>query len=141
MLTFIGVLARVLIGRQKHVGGYARELVQVDAQHGLWLTIWGGWDTTNYLRLADNWYVAGAPADGMYAFFPLYPLLMRIVGFPFGSSFIGGVVVSNLALLAAAWVLYRLTAMETDHRTGLRAALFLLLCPACSSPCRCCGSI
>ena len=132
-LTFIGVLSRVLIGREKHIGGYAEELVQADAQHGLWLSIWGVWDTRWYLKIADNWYAAAASADGTgqasYAFFPLYPLLMRIVGFPFGSSFIGGVLVSNLALLAAAWVLYRLTAMETDHRTGLRAALFLLLCP------------
>ena len=130
VLTFIGVLARVMIGRQQHVGGYAKELVHVDAQHGLWLSIWGVWDTSPYLRIADNWYPTGASADyGTYAFFPLYPLLMRVVGFPFGSSFIGGVIVSNLALLAGAWVLYRLTAMETDHRTGLRAALFLLLCP------------
>lgn len=129
-LTFIGVLARVMIGREKHIGGYAKELVQVDAQHGLWLSIWGVWDTSPYLRIAENWYPTGASADyGTYAFFPLYPLLMRVVGFPFGSSFIGGVIVSNLALLAGAWVIYRLTAMETDHRTGLRAALFLLLCP------------
>ena len=131
VLTFIGVLARVLIGRVKNIGGYAEELVQVDATHGLWLSIWGVWDTSPYLRIADNWYPTGASADyGTYAFFPLYPLLMRVVGFPFGSSFIGGVMVSNLALLVAAWFLYRLTAMETDHRTGLRAVLFLFLCPA-----------
>lgn len=130
-LTFIGVFARVLIGRVKNIGGFAEQLVQVDATHGLWLTIWGVWDTDPYLRIAENWYPAtGAANDGTYAFFPLYPLLMRIVGFPFGSSFIGGVIVSNLALLAAAWFLYRLTAMETDHRTGLRAVLFLFLCPA-----------
>ena len=132
-LTFIGVLARVMIGREKHVGGYAPELVQADATHGLWFTVWGVWDTRWYLQIADNWYAAAAAADGTgqaaYAFFPLYPLLMRMVGFPFGSSFIGGVIVSNLALLGGAWFLYRLTAMETDHRTGLRAALFLLLCP------------
>lgn len=128
VLTFIGVLARVLIGRVNNVGGYAEELVQIDATHGLWLTIWGVWDTDAYLRIAHNWYPA--EKDGTYAFFPLYPLLMRVVGFPFGSSFIGGVIVSNLALLAAAWFLYRLTAMETDHRTGLRAVLFLFLCPA-----------
>lgn len=133
-LTFIGVLARVMIGRQKNIGGYAEELVQADATHGLWLTVWGVWDTRWYLKIADNWYAAAGAAEGTgqaaYAFFPLYPLLMRMVGFPFGSSFIGGVIVSNLALLAAAWFLYRLTAMETDHRTGLRAVLFLFLCPA-----------
>ena len=129
-LTFIGVFARVLIGRVKNIGGFAEQLVQVDATHGLWLTIWGVWDTDPYLRIAENWYPAPGEEDGTYAFFPLYPLLMRMVGFPFGSSFIGGVIVSNLALLAAAWFLYRLTAMETDHRTGLRAVLFLFLCPA-----------
>ena len=133
VLTFIGVTSRVLIGRQRNVGGYAEELVRADAEYPLWLSIWGVWDTRWYLNVADHWYSAQAAADGTgqaaYAFFPLYPLLMRIAGFAFGSSFIGGLLVSNLALIAAAWFLYRLVAMETDHRTGLGAALFLLLCP------------
>ena len=102
-LTLIGVLSRVLIGRQTNVGGFAEELVRADAEHGLRLGIRGVRDTRWYLKIADNWYAAEALADGTgqasHAFFPLHPLLMRIAWFPFGSSFSRTAVLFGAALL------------------------------------------
>ena len=65
-----------------------------------------------------------------YAFFPLYPLLIKWgPGLIFG-SFAGGIVVSNLALIGAAWFLYKLVEMRAGRETGEKAVLFMFLFPS-----------
>jgi hypothetical protein len=126
------------------IGLVSRELVPGPAMHPAPLGIgpsyssfsvldrWGQWDTSWYLSIAEHGYrpvpLEGALAN--YAFFPLYPLLIRWVGWFFGSAFIGGLVVSNVAFIMACVFLYRLVALDRDAATARRAVKYLFAAPA-----------
>ena len=67
----------------------------------------------------------------MAAFFPLYPLLMHIVGTLLGVNYtIGGFIVSGLAYLAAIVGLFRLVRAEFDEATARRAILYISIFPS-----------
>jgi hypothetical protein len=88
------------------------------------------WDAKAYVDIAHEGYGA-VPANNAY--FPLYPLLMRLLAAPLGGSddayLVAGLVISNLALLIALLYLARLVAIDHDAAAGLRAALYLLVFP------------
>lgn len=73
-----------------------------------------------------------------YAFFPLYPLVTRVVAAPlavFGltpaaTSTLAGVIVSLLGTLAAMLALYDLTRERLTDAGGLRAAFYLVVFPS-----------
>lgn len=69
------------------------------------------WDSTWFLQIADHGYGDGGARA---AFFPLYPLAVRVAGFVTGSALVGGVLVSVACLLGALVLLHRLTALELD---------------------------
>src|SRR3712207_4642988 len=52
------------------------------------------WDSVWFLEIADDGY-----DDQRAAFFPLYPVLVKVAGWLFGSPLIGGLVVSFACLL------------------------------------------
>lgn len=96
------------------------------------LDLWGQWDSAWYLSIAEDGYKA-EPLQGPfanYAFFPLYPLLARAVGWFAGGPFIGGLVVSNVAFLVACVFLYRLVALDADISTARRTVRYLFAAPA-----------
>ncbi|MDQ3643844.1 MAG: hypothetical protein M3450_20830 [Actinomycetota bacterium] len=95
------------------------------------LDLWGQWDTSWYLSIAEHGYTS-EPLQGPfanYAFFPLYPLLARWVGWLVGGPFIGGLVVSNVALLVACVFVYRLAALDADAGTARRTVKYLFVAP------------
>ena len=86
------------------------------------------WDAVRYEAIAATGYDAD---DASAAFFPGYPLTIRVIGLltplgPFGSA----ILVSNLSYLVALVVLYGLTAREYDVPTARRATVLLALFPA-----------
>ena len=96
------------------------------------LDLWGQWDTAWYLSVAEHGYKA-EPLQGPfanYAFFPLYPLLARWVGWFVGGPFIGGLVVANLAFLVACIFLYRLVTLDAEVSTAQRTVKYLFAAPA-----------
>jgi hypothetical protein len=88
------------------------------------------WDAGAYVAIAHDGYGA-IPANNAY--FPLYPLLMRVLATLFGGGddayLVAGLVISNLALLAALVYLARLVAIDHDAAAGPRALLYLLVFP------------
>ena len=85
----------------------------------------GRWDSVWFLSIAQDGYDDGART----AFFPLYPLLVRIAGAPFGSGLIGGALLSTLALGAALVLLHRLVALDHDRAVARNAVLVTALFP------------
>jgi hypothetical protein len=106
----------------------------------LWLDIWSLWDSGWYLEIARFGYSTERISDlpkfveeGQfnYAFFPLYPLFMRWVGMVAGGPYIGGMIVSNVCMIAACYFLYKLVMdQENDESAALRAVKYLFLMPA-----------
>lgn len=72
-----------------------------------------------------------------YAFFPLYPLIMRLFSFPLAllgmtpiaAAALAGVIVSALGTLLAMLALYDLTHESLGEEGGMRAIFYLLIFP------------
>lgn len=96
------------------------------------LDVWGAWDSSWYLSIAQYGYQPGPLENhhANYAFFPLYPLLSRWVGWVVGSPYLGGLVVANAAFLVACVFLYRLVALDHDAKVARRTVMYLVAAPA-----------
>jgi hypothetical protein len=92
------------------------------------ISSWNHWDATRYLNIALMGYHK-LPED--LAFFPLFPLLISLLGRPFGdgSYFLIGMLLSNLALLGALFFLYALAAELGGEQTGSRTLLYFCIFP------------
>ena len=128
-LTGVGVLAREWIGPLPTIGNVQMHFGVGTGQD--WLDIWGAWDTRWYHHVAEVGYQAGQDSAGQasYAFFPLYPWLANVAGTLLGSSYLGGLLVSNGAILFGAFALYRWVEREANPETARKAVLFLFLFP------------
>jgi len=88
-----------------------------------------GW----YYQIARNGFHYTPGGRDTIAFFPVYPLLMRYVGRAFGRSpsdlYLGGIVVSWTAFIAAMIVLYFLARLDLPRRLAERAVLFTAIFP------------
>jgi len=85
--------------------------------------------------------MSGSARPGLslsYAFFPLYPFLMRVLSLPLsvlglspiGTATLAGVVISTLGALAGALAIFELGRDELGPDGGLRAAFYLLIFPS-----------
>jgi hypothetical protein len=95
-----------------------------------WHNVWTAWEREDalwFLRIATGGYASG---DGSAAFFPLYPLLVRVSSFVLGGHpLAGAILVSNLSLLGALCVLYVLTRTELSEPAARRAVLYAAIFP------------
>ena len=90
--------------------------------------MWARWDSVWFLRIAQDGY--GATEHAAAAFYPLYPLLVGLVGrVLFGHYVVAGVLVSLAACLGAFALLYRLTLQHLGDAGAQRAVLYLAISP------------
>lgn len=91
------------------------------------------WDGRWYVSVAASGYGDRLGQQSNLAYFPLYPLAIRLVAAPFGGDraalVAAGLVVSNVALLAVLAYLVRLGHLEVDAASARRAALYVLVFP------------
>lgn len=91
-----------------------------------WFSAFAAWDGEWYLRISENGYRSLISA----AFFPLYPLLIRIVHEVFGlPSIVAGFIISNLAFLAAIILLFKLAKVHIGEKKARWALLLLVSFP------------
>jgi hypothetical protein len=106
------------------------------------------WDSGFYISIADHGYAeefpGGTPWDSHFslpipnhgyndllaAFFPLYPLLIRLTAALTGNLVTAGLWVSNLSFLMALFYLYALTKQEFDGAAAGRMVFYLAAAPA-----------
>lgn len=97
------------------------------------LTVWGHYDGAHYVSIAQQGYKLLE-----YAFFPLYPLLIKIVAWPatliFGSSpniyGAAALIITTLSLVGASYFILQIARQKFDLPTGQRAILLLLFFPS-----------
>ena len=87
------------------------------------------WDSGFYLEIAENGYRYQGEQLPSVAFFPLMPVLMRLVNWITGDILAAGLWVANLCLLAAVMLLHRFAGEEYDQDTADRTVWFLLIFP------------
>lgn len=91
------------------------------------LAVWQRFDTNWYLKIAQRGYSAD---DGSIVYFPLYPMLIRVVGLMVRDDLLAAIIVANLALIGALVLLYRLSVAVSDEPATRRTIVYLLLFPA-----------
>jgi hypothetical protein len=112
---------------------------------GAILEPWDRWDAPHYTDIAVFGYMANDPGtltpppgysqvfpgdlDLYIVFFPLYPWLVAAVNSIIGAPVAAAFVVSTVASLFVAPLLYRLVAVDLGGRIGLRSAGLLLVFP------------
>jgi hypothetical protein len=87
------------------------------------------WDTGFYVSIAEEGYRYEDVRLPSVPFFPLLPLLMRLGALLTGDVVTAGILLSNLFLLLAAMLLYRLAEVEFGQAVAGRAVWFLLIFP------------
>ncbi len=115
VLQVVGVLARGVFGpfvKDHYVWRY-HDSVGWD--------IWGVLDTGWYLSIVEQGYqlysaehLAGEAVRMNHAFFPGYPVVVKLVATLVGHPLVAGVVVSNLCFLGALLLLWRITRDRLD---------------------------
>jgi hypothetical protein len=110
---------------------YARRLIYnpsalLSGAPGRWLNAWADWDGQWYVRIARMGYRARASA----AFFPLYPMLLRLLS-PLAAHgyIVVGVALSLACYVAAMVVLYRLVTIDYGDRVASWTVVFASLFP------------
>jgi len=85
----------------------------------------GRWDSVWYMTIATSGYGDGARE----AFFPLYPLLVKVAGAPLQSTLVGGALLSTALLGVALVLLHRLVALDYERAVARNAVLVTALFP------------
>ena len=86
-----------------HLGYTGTDLVQERFPNRPWFNAWVHWDGRWYGDIAERGYWAYEPGvQGPVAFFPAYPLLMRLGGAVLGNSLLAGIVLTVAAGATAA---------------------------------------
>ncbi len=115
-IIVIAELAAVIIGQR--AGTHVQE-----SSHAL-LAVWGRWDAVHYLDIATQGYYG---TD--MAFFPLFPLLIRIVGSLAGNHLVAGMLISNASFFFGLLYLYKLLEHEYDRSVARRAIFYVSIFP------------
>lgn len=100
---------------------YQERLIATNLPHFLWS--FGNFDGVHYLGIAQSAY----SAQFTQAFFPLYPLTVRIFSLlTFGNLFWSAFLLSNIFFLLALIVFYKLIASHYDQKKALWSVIFML---------------
>ena len=88
------------------------------------------WDTGFYVSIVEEGYkYEGVPLPSV-PFFPLLPLVMRVLLPLTGDAVLAGILGANLALLGAAVLFHKLVLLKSGPETADRAVWYLLIFPA-----------
>ena len=90
---------------------------------------WDQWDARHYVYLATHGYGGIGDARNLIAFFPLYPALISAVsavGLPARTA---ALLISNVAGVVAAILLYEIARVDGRERAAWRAAAFFTVFP------------
>ncbi len=96
--------------------------------------VFAAWDSGWYFDIASRGYYFREDGQSSIAFFPLYPMLMRIVGWAFGGSdralWLAGIAISWVAFTLSLLVLHRLTErLSGSRQVARRTVLYLAVFP------------
>lgn len=103
-------------------------LYHVDPNN-IFLDVWARWDSGFYLNIVNNGYSYVVGQQSNVAFFPVYPLLVKLFAPFLGGSLASGVFVSNVCFLGALIFLYKLTELEFDSESASRAVFYIAAFP------------
>lgn len=107
---------------------YREQLIASNLPDYIWG--FGNFDGVHYLRIAEM----GYSSQYSQAFFPLYPILIKLFSYllPFNlqaNLLISGLFLSNLFAVLALFLLYKLFRLDFDERISCKSVLLLIAFP------------
>ena len=91
-----------------------------------WLFSWGNFDGVHYITIIDKGY---AGADLIQAFFPGFPLIVKLVSLIINNILISALLVSNLFFLGFLYIWYLFVEKRYSKTTAFLSTLIILLFP------------
>lgn len=92
--------------------------------HDFWLSL-KNWDGGHYLGIAE----VGYSQKIQYAFFPLYPILIRILNQAIGNYLLSAILINIASAFFGVHILYKLTAEYFDKKIAEKTVLAFLFFP------------
>ena len=89
-----------------------------------YLARWANWDGKAYQDIANSGYI-----PGLTVFFPLFPILIKLLSFFGISSFYSGMILSNLFTFLSLFFLYKLTLIDFSTKVAKRVLFAFLIFP------------
>jgi hypothetical protein len=126
LVLLAGVVAMAAVNKQLGPAALASYRSHV-GPIGYFFSWIGRFDAGHYLGIAAHGYAVHHPAET--AFFPLYPGLIRFVGFFVGSDALAGTAISTACLLTALILVHRLTELELGKRAANATVLLMAFAP------------
>lgn len=103
-------------------------LSQTDHARNLF-QMWTNFDGVHYITLAIYGYGIAGLSNMLYAFFPVYPWLVRTVELLVHNFTNSGVIISNVSFLLSLFILYKLFRLDYKDRISRLAVLLILIFP------------
>ena len=126
-LTLLGFLAPLLLPGVEHAGTAPRLALTPGSFYERLVGIWSHWDGEWFLHVAGVGYL---PGEATSPFFPLYPLLVRLVSLPLlGNFLLAGVLVNLVASGLVFVLLYQLVKGDAGAEVARRSSLYLAIFP------------
>jgi hypothetical protein len=128
LVFFAGVLAVLSFGNAGGWPGF--DPLRLTSPFGyfgnLLVAPFARWDSAWYLTIARTGYGHEATRT---AFFPLYPFLVRWLGYVTGSDLVAGILISLVAFAIALMLMHRLVSLELDAELARLSLLLIAFCP------------
>lgn len=102
---------------------YTQKLSFADATTDYWFR-WANWDGGHFRGIVEHGYL-----PEQTVFFPLYPLLMKVLTFIGLGANWSGLLISHVSAVVALFFLFKLTALDFPEKVAKRAVFALLIFP------------
>lgn len=130
-ISVIVIVSRLVI----YLFGYLAVMLTKNLAEGFFTAFQSRWykvDSVLFLNIAQNGYVSYGDDRFLIVFYPLYPLLIKLISI-IGCNlnlFVAGLIVSTLSLIMACVYIYKLGLLEfNDKEIAFNSMKFLLIFP------------
>lgn len=90
---------------------------------------WVRWDGPHYIDIARNGYQTEGDPANFIVFYPLYPLLIKLVGLIVGNLNLSALIISWASSVVASIFLYKLALLDFNKRIAFLSVWFLNIFP------------
>jgi len=118
LILFVGYLSSLAVAKGKWF-----------SQSSSLLDLFYRWDSGWYMSIVERGYFCIPGKESSIGFFPLYPLLVKILSFVFVNAKLTGFIISNVALFLAAIYLYKLVRMDFNRNVAFKSVFYMLIFP------------
>jgi hypothetical protein len=127
----VALIAKIAVFSIGYAAAYTNAQASGDSTEPiqLFMNQFSKWDSPHYMYIAQNGYVNQGDPANFIVFFPLYPLLVRLITFDFAYINLSGLIISNLSSIIAVIYLFKLAKLDYNDTAAKKAVLYLSVFP------------